>query len=84
MRVTKAHVEAKIGILNKILGFENVKWNTVGTVRLYGYHGGYQIHVVSNVHGGVNTIMHGGSLREASEFVSGMIAGIRIERGDRP
>lgn len=42
MRMTREHVEGKVAIVNGMLGFDtdNLAYNTVGSVRLYGAYGG--------------------------------------------
>ena len=85
MRITRSHVEAKIGIVNGMLGYEEVKYNTVGSVQLYHGSGAYTVHRVVNESHGVSDLMNFGTLREVSEFLAGMIAALRIasENTDR-
>lgn len=78
MRITKSHVEAKVSIVNDMLGYEAPQWNTIGAVRLYGAYGGYGVHQVMSTSGGVTELAPIGTLREAAQFLSGMIAGLRI------
>lgn len=84
MRITQAHVSAKIDILNRMLGFENAKWNTIGSVHLYGDASGWKLHLMMNEHGGVTSLTQSGTLREAAAAVQGMIVATRIARGERP
>lgn len=80
-RITNAHLESKVSIINGMLGYEDPQWNTVGSVRLDGAYGGTAVYRISNTSGGVNDLM-GGHLtkREAANFLSGMIAALRIAR----
>jgi len=79
MRITKSHVEAKVSIVNGMLGFDRVEWNTVGALRLDGAYGGHAVYRIASESGGVSDLTGGhGTLREASEFLSGMIAALRI------
>jgi hypothetical protein len=78
MRITKKHLEAKVAIVNGMLGYEDPQWNTVGAVRLYGAYGATGVHRVVNMSGGVDSLMELGTAREASQFLSGMIAALRI------
>jgi hypothetical protein len=48
MRLTQKHVEAKVEILNSLLGFEDPQYLTVGSIRLDGAYGGWAIHRVMN------------------------------------
>jgi hypothetical protein len=82
--MTKAHVEAKIDIVNGMLGHDEPEWNTIGAVRLYGAYGAYAVHRVSNEHGGVTDLSTLGTLRETAVFLSGMIVALRIARDENP
>jgi hypothetical protein len=83
MRVTRKHLEAKIGIINGMLGFdpdggENGGYNHKGFLNLYSAYGGYQVHQYIGESGAVNSLSNLGSAREVAEFLSGMIAALRI------
>lgn len=87
MRITKSHVESKVGIVNGMLGFDTLAdtplpYNTVGAIRLYGAYGGYGVHRVMNEAGGVTELAPIGTLREAAKFLDGMIAVLRIVRDE--
>jgi hypothetical protein len=76
-RITRAHVEAKLDTINRMLG--NTDPNGVGTLELSGAYGGWAIHQICNEARGVRDLTGGhGPLREASLFASGMIAALRI------
>lgn len=80
-RITKSHVEAKIDLVNSLLGLENVEYSTVGSVHLEGAYGGYAVRRIVNTSGGTTDLSGGYStLRESERFLSGMIAALRITR----
>lgn len=78
--MTQEHVEAKVSIVNGMLGFDDPQWDTVGAIRLYGGYGGYGVHRVMSTSGGVTELAGIGTLREAAQFLSGMIAALRLTR----
>lgn len=83
MRITAKFLEARVDTVNGLLGFqtENVKWSTVGAVRLSHAYGGYAVHRVCNESGGVSDLTGGhGSGREAAAFLGGMIEALRITK----
>lgn len=84
MRITNSHVEAQIDILNRMLGFENSEWNTIGSIHLYRDAWGSKLHLVMNEHGGVTSLTGTGTLRETAAAVQGMIAATGIAQGNRP
>lgn len=79
-RITKAHLEAKVRIVNAMLGNpEDAPYPTPGVVVLSGAYGGTGVHRVVNEHGGQEDLMgYHGTKSEASLFLSGMIAALRI------
>lgn len=77
-RITNAHLIAKIETINNMLGVKDVDYRTVGAVRLEGAYGGTGVSRVVNEAGGVSTLHHYGTKREANIFLSGMIASLRI------
>ena len=86
-RINQAHMEAKVRIVNGLLGFDTdkVEYLTVGSVRLDGAYGGWAVELVDNDQGGVHNLTGGhGTARECTEFLSGMIAALRIAKGDNP
>lgn len=80
MRITVNHVQAKVDIINGMLGHDAPEWNTVGSVRLYRAYGATGVHRVMSTGGGVTELAGLGTLREANAFLSGMIAALRISR----
>jgi hypothetical protein len=80
MRISKSHVQAKVDIVNGMLGHDNPQWNTVGAVRLYGAYGATGVHRVATESGGITELAPLGTMREAAQFLSGMIAALRISR----
>lgn len=83
MRITQKHLEAKVSIINGMLGHDAPEWNTVGAVRLYNAYGMTGVHRTMNASGGVTSLAELGTARDAAHFLSGMIAALRIaEDGD--
>lgn len=83
MRVTRKHLEAKVNIVNGMLGFDpdggsNGGYNHKGFLNLYCAYGGYQVHKYIGEAGAVDSLSTLGTAREASQFLSGMIAALRI------
>jgi hypothetical protein len=78
MRITQSHVEAKVSILNGMLGFDDPQYNTVGSIQLYAGSGAYSVHRVITEGHAVSSLSECVTLREASQFVSGMIAALRL------
>ena len=76
-RITNKHLEAKIAIVNGLLGYEDPAWNTVGAVHLYGAYGGTGVHRTMNEQGGVEALFPLGTKRETATFLDGMITGLR-------
>lgn len=80
-RITRKHVEAQTEIVNRMLGIpEDAPHYTPGAVRLYLAYGGCEVVRIVNDGGGHSSLsQHGcGPLREASAFLSGMIAALRL------
>lgn len=82
MRITPKHLEAKVGIVNTLLGFAaDPPYSTVGAVVLYSAYGGKGVHRYSNECGGVADLMGGcQTAGECSRFLDGMITALRIAR----
>jgi hypothetical protein len=80
MRITDKHLEAKVRIVNAMLGFDvdALEYNTVGSVQLYHAYGASQIHKVISTGHAVDALSTLGTKRETAEFLSGMIAALRI------
>jgi hypothetical protein len=80
MRITRKHLEAKVSIVNRLLGFDpdTLEHNTVGSIQLY-HAIGYSVHRVHNSAHGVEDISgSAGTAREISAFLQGMIAALRL------
>ena len=84
MRITSSFVENKIDILNRLLGFEEAEYSTVGSVRLYHDMCGSKLHLIVNEYGGVTEITQSGTIRETLAAVQGMIAATRMAQGRLP
>lgn len=82
MRITVKHLEAKVGIVNTLLGHPaDPPYSTVGAVVLYQAYGGKGVHRYSNDGGGVNDLMGGcQTAGECARFLDGMITALRITR----
>ena len=80
MRMTRKHLEAKVDIVNSMLGFDPdaLEYNTIGSIQLYSAYGATQIHRVVNDAHAVDALSTLGTMRETAEFLSGMIAALRI------
>lgn len=83
MRITRKHLRAKVSIVNGMLGFDtdggsNGGYNHKGFLTLYAAYGGYQVHQYVGEAGAVNALSLSGTARETAEFLSGMIAALRI------
>lgn len=79
-RITRKHVEAQVDIVNRLLGHpDDWSWKTDGAVVIGSAYGGYAVHRYTGTSGGVTDLMGGYlTLRDASRFLSGMIAALRI------
>lgn len=80
-RITQEHMQSQVDIVNRMLGFDpdRDRYNTPGAVQLSGAYGGWTVHQVTSEGGGVRDLIGGhGPAREASRFLSGMIAALRI------
>lgn len=86
MRMTVKHLEAKVSIINGMLGFdtENMPpYPTPGVVHLYRAYGATGVHRIVNESGGVSSLAELGTMRETAQFLSGMIAALRIARDEQ-
>lgn len=82
-RINRAHVDAKVVTVNRMLGIENPNWNVPGSVELDGAYGGHRVDQVTS-EGHSVTPLSGfgyGTLRECANFLDGMIAALRITQG---
>lgn len=82
MRINRAHLEAKVSRVNQMLGFDvdALEYNTVGSIQLY-HSTSYTVHRVHNDAHAVESLSEGLTASEASQFLSGMIAALRIAQG---
>jgi hypothetical protein len=92
-RITQAHLEAKVGILNRMLGRPEAPYlpdgpmmpgsghryvAQVGNLHLDGAYGGWRVDVMGNLSGGVHTLWGDYcTKREAADRLSAMIAILR-------
>ena len=75
-RITQQHLEAKVDIVNSMLGFETpVPYGTDGAICLYMAYGDTAVH--QYVGPGQRDLSTLGTKREADQFLSGMIAALR-------
>jgi hypothetical protein len=81
-RITDAHLEAKVRVVNGMLGNDpDAPYPTPGMVILYSAYGSTAVHRVCNEHGGQENLSTLGTKREAALFLSGMIAALRALQG---
>lgn len=82
MRITDKQLEAKVGIVNRLLGNpEGAGYSTPGVVVLSGAYGGTGVHRYVNESGGVSDLMGGHfTKREADWFLQGIIVALRAVR----
>lgn len=59
-RISMKAIESLVRQLNKLEGFENPKYSTVGAYTIDGAYGGWQLQRYCNESGGVSTISKGG------------------------
>lgn len=78
MRITDSHLAAKVGIVNRLLGFEDAGYSTVGAIDLYSAYGSTGVVRYSNEFGGVSTLFNLATKREVAYFLDGMIGALRI------
>ena len=58
--IKQAYLESLVKQLNKVAGFDNPKYSTVGAYTLDGAYGGWQLQQYCNESGGVSVISKGG------------------------
>lgn len=78
MRITVKHLEAKVVVVNALLGHTDPQWNTVGSVKLYSAYGATAVHRVVNTSGGCTVLSELTTMREISRFLDGLITGLRV------
>lgn len=77
MRITRKHLQAKVDVINDMLGHDDPQYNTVGSIQLY-HSLAYSVHRVHNDAHAVESLSEGLTASEAGQFLSGMIAALRI------
>ena len=60
MRITQKDLENKLNRINRIAGFENSGYSTIGAYCLDYAYGGVSLHQYANEHGGVNDVFRVG------------------------
>lgn len=78
MRITDKHLTAKVGIVNRMLGFEDAGYSTVGAIDLYSAYGSTGVVRYCNEAGGVSTLFNLTTKREVANFLDGMIQALRM------
>jgi hypothetical protein len=79
-RMTKAHVEAKLATVNRMIGTPDPDWNTPRSIKLDGAYNGWRVVQVPS-DGRGDSALSGfgyGTLRECANFLDGMIAALRL------
>lgn len=80
MRITRKHLEAKVSIINGMLGHDDPQYNERGALVLSGAYSGYDVHQYIGESGAVNSLVgYHAPAKETSQFLSGMIAALRIK-----
>lgn len=76
MRIVKKDLENMVERLNRVRGFNNPQWDTIGSYKLAHNGYGYVIHKVGNEHGGVSVVANcsGMTCKECYYFLSGLLA----------
>ena len=78
-RITDKMVQARIDTANHLLGFESeVGYNTEGALRIEKAYGGTAVSRMSGEFGGVSMLTGYGTKREAYNYLSGVIEGLRM------
>ena len=75
MKYNLKDLERMINQLNQKRGYENAKYNTVGSLKLSGAYGGYSVHLIMTEGGGVKPLIHGYVTKnEVGAFLAGMLS----------
>ena len=76
-RITEKMLSNKVEQLNKIAGFENAEYSTVGVYTLDFAYGGVDLHQYVNEHGGIREIFYVGHVtkRELYNLINAYISG---------
>lgn len=78
MRITIGHLNDKVAYINRALGFDAPKWNTVGAIKLYRAYGSTGVHRTMNTSGGITELMGLATMRDVDNFLAGIIVMLRI------
>ena len=72
MRITQKFLETKVERLNKMVGFDNPEYSTIGSYVLDYAYGGVSLHKYTNKSGGVSDIFRCGYIpkRELCDLIS--------------
>lgn len=79
-RITDADLNRRIDTVNSLLGFEDPRYPTPGTVVLYSAYGSTAVHMVMSPEGGQSELHSLGTKREAFLFLNGLIKGLDMAR----
>lgn len=75
-RITINHLRYKVERINAINGYDDVTYSTIGAIRIGRAYGGARIERVCNRYGGINALTGYGTMREADNFLAGMLAAL--------
>lgn len=80
-RMTRPRLEAKVQTVNRLLGFRDVTYRTVGAIELQYAYGGVQVGQITEGHG-ISTLSTDGygTMAQAGTFLDGMMAALRIRQ----
>ncbi len=78
IRITQKHLEAKVDRLNRMAGFDNPPYSTVGAFCLDYAYGGVELHRYVNEHGAITDIFRMGHMpkRELYDLICAYEVGI--------
>ena len=80
MRVTAKDVQNLVNKINRLKGFENVSYNTIGALQLYRDGIGFAVDVIMNSSGGVKRIIGGGlTTKESYYYLHGLLNALESE-----
>lgn len=91
-RITRKMVEARATTLNTVLNLPTEPWTrtdstltaNIGNIHVGGCYGYLNIYQMCNVHGGVHALAYGLSAREAYQWLTAALEGIRLARTPFP
>lgn len=77
MRITEKILESRVAYLNKLAGFENAKYSTVGAYVVSYAYGGVSLHEYCNKHGGIHDVFNCGHIpkRELYDRINAFMSG---------